>query len=55
LFRDVDSSGESIREMDSVAEMGDEFYREYGDLYKLVGVLRTADIFWNPGNRQVQY
>jgi hypothetical protein len=53
LSRDVDSSGESIREMDSMAEMGDEFYQQSGVLYKLVGVLRAADIFWNPEKRQV--
>jgi hypothetical protein len=53
LLRDVDSSGHSIKEMDSMAEMADEFYRESGVLYKLVGVLRAADIFWNPGKRQV--
>jgi hypothetical protein len=37
--------------MDSMAEVGNQFYQESGELYKLVGVLRAADIFWNPEKR----
>jgi hypothetical protein len=32
-------------------EMGQEFYAESGDLYKMVGILRAADIYWNPAKR----
>ena len=55
MFRHVDSSGHSIREMDSMAEMGDEFYQESGVLYKLVGVLRAAYIFWSSEKRCVLF
>jgi hypothetical protein len=46
-----EDGGESIRELESMTEMGQEFYAESGDLYKLVGVLRAADIYWNPEKR----
>ena len=46
-----EDDGESIRELESMTEMGQEFYAESGDLYKLVGVLRAADIYWNPEKR----
>jgi hypothetical protein len=48
-------SGESIREMDSMAQRGDQFYHESGELFKLVGILRAADVFWNPDKRQVYF
>jgi hypothetical protein len=51
IFRDVDSF-ESVREMDSMAERGEQFYKESGELFKLAGVLRAADILWNPEKRQ---
>jgi hypothetical protein len=47
LLRDEDDA-ESIRELESMIEMGQEFYAESGDLYKMVGILRAADIYWNP-------
>jgi hypothetical protein len=50
FFRHEDS-GESVREMDSMKEMGEQFYAESGNLCKLVGVLRATDIFWNPAKR----
>jgi len=50
LFRDEDDAS-SIRELDSMIEMGQEFYAESGELYRLVGVLRAADIYWNPEKR----
>jgi hypothetical protein len=31
-------------------EMGEQF-PEWGHLLKLVGVLRAADIYWNPAKR----
>jgi hypothetical protein len=37
--------------MESMAEMGEQFYAESGDLFKLVSVLRAADIYWNPDKR----
>jgi hypothetical protein len=52
LFRHEDS-GECCREMDNMAEMGDMYYQESGNLFKLAGVFRAADIFWNPEKRQV--
>jgi hypothetical protein len=52
FLRSLDSS-EVTREMDSMAEMGQEFYQESGNLLKLAGVLRAADVFWNPNKRQV--
>jgi hypothetical protein len=36
-----------------MAEMGKQFYKESGELFKLAGVLRAADILWNPEKRQV--
>jgi len=41
--------------MESMAEMGEQFYAESGDLFKLVGVLRAADIYWNPDKRWFIY
>jgi hypothetical protein len=49
-FRHEDS-GESIRELDAMKDMGEQYYAESGDLCKLVGVLRATDIFWNPDKR----
>lgn len=46
--------GESIRELDSMIEMGEQF-PESGDLLKLIGVLRATDIYWNAAKRQVRY
>jgi hypothetical protein len=34
-----------------MTEMGEQFYTESGDLFKLVGVLRATDIYWNPAKR----
>ena len=31
--------------MDSVAQVGDKFYKEYGELHSLVGVIRAANVF----------
>jgi hypothetical protein len=39
---------EVIAEMKAMKEMGTTFYAESGDLHKLAGVLRAADIYWNP-------
>ncbi len=39
--------------MDAMAEIGNKFYQESGELLKLVGVMRAADVFWNPEKRQV--
>jgi hypothetical protein len=50
LLRDEDDA-ESIRELESMIEMGQEFYAESGNLYKMVGILRAADIYWNPAKR----
>jgi hypothetical protein len=50
FFRHEDS-GESVREMDAMKEMGEQFCAESGNLCKLVGVLRATDIFWNPAKR----
>jgi hypothetical protein len=50
LFRHEDS-GECNRELESMAEMGRQFYAESGDLLKFVGVLRAIDIHWNPTKR----
>ena len=35
-------------EMQSFKEMGEQFHQESGQLMRLVGVLRAADILWNP-------
>jgi hypothetical protein len=46
-----EDSGECIRELESLTEMGEQFYAESGDIFKLVGVLRATDIYWNPAKR----
>jgi hypothetical protein len=33
--------------MQKMEDLGTAFYKESGNLFKLVGVLRAADIFWN--------
>ncbi len=50
LLRDEDDAA-SIRELESMIEMGQDIYTESGDLYKIVGILRAADIYWNPAKR----
>jgi hypothetical protein len=42
---------ECVKEMDKMAEAGEMFHQESGILYKLAGVLRAADIFWNTEKR----
>ena len=42
-----------IRELDDSAVEGETYYSESGELYKLVGVLRAADMFWNPAGKPV--
>jgi hypothetical protein len=37
--------------MESMKEMGEQFYAESGDLMKLVGILRATDIHWNEAKR----
>jgi hypothetical protein len=39
--------------MEQMAEMGEMYYQESGAVFKLAGVLRAADIFWNSEKRQV--
>jgi hypothetical protein len=39
--------------MDTMAEMSEMFHQESCNLYKLAGVLRAADVFWNSEKRQV--
>ena len=46
-----EDSGECNREMESMKEMGEQFYAESGDLMKLVGILRATDIHWNEAKR----
>lgn len=36
-----------IKELDDACKIRDTFYSESGDLFKLIGVLRADDIFWN--------
>jgi hypothetical protein len=50
LFRFEDRA-DCIKELDRMAEMGEQFYQESGTLFKLLGVLRAADMFWNPDKR----
>jgi hypothetical protein len=50
FVRDADDA-EVQEEMDSCKEMGEQFHQESGDLMKLVGVLRAADILWNPAKK----
>jgi hypothetical protein len=52
IFRNEDS-GASVKEMDDMAETGEKYYQESGTVFKLAGVLRAADIFWNTEKRQV--
>jgi hypothetical protein len=50
LFR-LEDSGASIRELDEMTQIGQEFFAESGELMKLVGVLRATDIHWNEAKR----
>lgn len=50
LFR-LEDSGASLRELDEMTQIGQEFYAESGELMKMVGVLRATDIFWNATKR----
>jgi hypothetical protein len=50
LFR-LEDSGASLRELDEMTQLGQEFYAESGELMKLVGVLRAIDIHWNEAKR----
>jgi hypothetical protein len=46
---------ECIQEMKEMEDMGTTFYKESGNLFKLAGVLRAADIFWNVEKRYGRY
>ncbi len=48
FFVSNEGRDEVLTEMKTMEEMGTTFYSESGDLYKLAGVLRAADIYWNP-------
>jgi hypothetical protein len=37
--------------MEEFEELGATLYAESGQLYKLIGVLRAADMFWNPDKK----
>jgi hypothetical protein len=50
MFR-VESREEVLQELRSMAEMGSNFYSSSGDLHRLAGVLRAADIFWNTSKK----
>ena len=50
MFR-LEDSGASLRELDEMTQIGQEFYAESGELMKMVGVLRATDIFWNATKR----
>jgi hypothetical protein len=46
MFRE--SGQEEVqKELQKFTTDGETFYSESGDLYKHVGLLRAADIFWN--------
>jgi len=53
VFRCEDSgeNGDAVREMTEMTEKGAAFYIESGVVHKLVGILRAADIFWNPAKK----
>jgi len=44
-----------IEELDETIKMCDTFYSASGVLFKLVGVLRAADIFWSPNRSAVLF
>jgi hypothetical protein len=45
-----------VKEMDEWSSDCDTYYAgQTGQLYKLVGVLRGADIFWNPAGKPVLF
>ena len=37
-----------FREMEEANRKAETYFAESGDAYKWVGVLRAADIYWNP-------
>lgn len=44
-----------LKELEESAMKGDTLYSEAGSLFKLIGVLRAADIFWNEANKPVLF
>jgi hypothetical protein len=39
---------ECLKELSTMEKEGETFYAASGEVLKLSGVLRAADIFWNP-------
>ena len=50
-----EDNADCIAELESTKEMAAQFCANSGDLFKLVGVLRAADIYWNPATRYQQF
>jgi len=44
-----------IKELDDACKINATFYPDSGDLFKLIGVMRAADIFWNPDKAPVLF
>jgi len=46
-----ENNRESIRELERMKAMGEQYYAESGDVFKFLGVLRAMDIYWNPAEK----
>lgn len=44
-----------LNEMSSASQAGATYYRDSGDLFKWIGVLRAADSYWNPDHVPVLF
>jgi len=48
IYRYVECPAAVFQEMEEAKRKAEIYYKDAGDSYKWVGVLRAADIFWNP-------
>jgi hypothetical protein len=56
LYLRSEGRADVVKELDEWCTDCDTYYAaESGQLYKLVGVLRAADMFWNPAGKPVLF
>ena len=55
MYLREEGKADVIQVLDDSEIEGETFYSESGELYKLVGVLRAADTFWNPAGKPVLF
>jgi hypothetical protein len=55
LYLRGEGRADVLKELDDYARDCATFYSESGSLYQMIGILRGADIFWNPAGKPVLF